>query len=152
MLGGPPNPPLHLCVTNVEPGILPESELACALILKSLLFQYRKQTTTQISQWPQFTLESKSFSETLQNKVQATKQILYLTETGQSLAQVKLNLNQPLLIVLGDDQGLSNRHEKTVHQYSVTEVSIGTRSLLGSQVLSLLLLELARRIKHHQPK
>jgi tRNA (pseudouridine54-N1)-methyltransferase len=147
VFGGPPNPPLRLQVINVDTEEFPESELECALILKGLLHRYRSQAMSQDFNWPQFTITAQGFHETLEEVTQNTKQILYLVETGQPLEQVKLRLEQPIVVILGDDQGLTPAHEKLVRAKPVEEVSIGTRSLLGSQVISLFLLELNRRIE-----
>ncbi len=65
---------------------------------------------------------------------------------------MNINFGQPITLILGDDQGLPAEHEKLVYQYPVQEVSIGTRSLLGSQVVSLFLLEMARRKETKRPK
>ncbi|MFX1318928.1 MAG: hypothetical protein ACFE9D_07000 [Promethearchaeota archaeon] len=145
IFGGPPNPPLRLQVTNVNPEDFPESELECALILKGLLYRYRSQSVSQDPNWPQFTITPQDFGQTLEDVIQDKKQVLYLVETGQPLEQVKLRLNEPIVVILGDDQGLSPAHEKEVRAKVVQEVSIGTRSLLGSQVISLFLLDLLRR-------
>ncbi len=145
VLGGPPNPPLCLRVDNVVSDEFPASELECALILKGLLQGYRKRGISQNPQWPPFTLEAKDFQDTLQRAIQNKKQVLYLVETGQPFDQVELDLDQPIVVILGDDQGLSAEHEKALDSHQIQEVSIGTRSLLGSHVISLILVELMRR-------
>ena len=145
IFGGPPNPPLRLQVTNVNSRDFPESELECALILKGLLYRYRSQSVSQDPHWPQFTITPQDFEQTLEDVIQDRKQILYLVETGQPLDQVKLRLDEPIVVILGDDQGLSSAHEKKVRTKAVHEISIGTRSLLGSHVISLFLFELFRR-------
>lgn len=145
VLGGRPNPPLRLQVENVDSGEFPESELECALILKGLLLRHRTKNISKDQQWPQFTIETKSFGDTLQDVIGNKKQILYLVETGQPLEQIDLNLDQPIVLILGDDQGLSAEDEIEVYKHPVQEASIGTRSLLGSQIISLFLLELMRR-------
>ena len=91
-------------------------------------------------------------AETLQAVAEQKNQILYLVETGQPIEQVKLNLEEPMILILGDDQGLLTEHKKEVYTYSVQEVSIGKRSLLGSQVITLVLLELMRRQKHEKTR
>jgi tRNA pseudouridine-54 N-methylase len=94
---------------------------------------------------------SKSFDETLKEVTRSTSQLIYLVEKGQPLDQVNIDFNQPITLILGDDQGLHVEHEKLVYQYPVQEVSIGTRSLLGSQVISLFLLEMAQRMTPKRP-
>ena len=145
VFGGPPNPPLRLRVTNVNPREFPESELECALILKGLLYRYRSQSVAQDPHWPQFSITPQGFGHTLEDVIQDKNQILYLVETGQPLEQVKLGLDEPIVVILGDDQGLSPAHEKKVRTTAAQEISIGMRSLLGSHVISLFLLELFRR-------
>ena len=145
VLGGRPNPTLRLKVEKVKANEFPASELECALILKGLLLSYRTLKSSRNPQRPQFKIEAKNFRETIQEAKSTKKQSLYLTETGQPLSSVDLDLNQPMLVILGDDQGLSSEHEKEVYSHGIQEVSIGTRSLLGSQVVSLFLLELLRR-------
>jgi tRNA (pseudouridine54-N1)-methyltransferase len=147
VLGGQPNPPLCLEVDKVVPGEFPESELECALILKGLFSRFQTDGEFIDSLWPQFRITARGFQETLQTVVEQKKQILYLVETGQPIEQVKLNLDAPMVFILGDDQGLPAEHKKEVYTHSVQEVSIGTRSLLGSQVITLVLLELMRRKK-----
>jgi tRNA pseudouridine-54 N-methylase len=97
--------------------------------------------------WPQFTIDAHSFEKTLEEVSNNKEQILYLVEEGQPLAEVELKLDEPIVAILGDDQGLSAAHEKVVLAKPIHKVSIGTRSLLGSQVVSLLLLDLKRRIE-----
>ncbi|MFX1577365.1 MAG: hypothetical protein ACFFCF_09325 [Promethearchaeota archaeon] len=145
VLGGPPNPPLRLRVDDVSLNEFPESELECALILKGLLHDYQTGNQPRNPQWPQFTIQPQDFKETLQEVIQNTEQILYLVETGDPIHQVPLELNHPIVFVLGDDRGLSAEHRKIVYTHKVQEVSIGTRSLLGSHVVTLILLELMRR-------
>jgi tRNA (pseudouridine54-N1)-methyltransferase len=145
VLGGPPTPPLRINVHYGNATDFPESELECAIILKDVLHHYRTKGVGQDCQWPQFSICSQSFSETLQSVIGDKKQILYLVESGTPLQEAKLDLNQPLVLILGDDQGLSEEHEKHVYSHPVQKVSIGTRSLLGSHVISLVLRELMRR-------
>jgi tRNA (pseudouridine54-N1)-methyltransferase len=145
VLGGPPNPPLLLQVDNVMPGGFPESELECALIIKGLLYRHRTKGIQHNPHWPQFTLNTRDFCKTMHDVISNKTQILYLVETGKPLQQVQLDLNQPIVLILGDDQGLSPEHEKEVYSLPIQETSIGTRSLLGSQVISLVLVELMRR-------
>jgi tRNA (pseudouridine54-N1)-methyltransferase len=151
IFGGPPHPPLLLRVDDVNSEEFLESELSCALIVKGLLHNYRTRKTERSRQWPQFSIMSKSFDATLKEVARPTSQLIYLVEKGQPLDQVNIDLDQPITLILGDDQGLPEEHEKLVHQYPVQEVSIGTRSLLGSQVVSLFLLEMAQRMKSKRP-
>jgi tRNA pseudouridine-54 N-methylase len=72
---------------------------------------------------------------------------LYLVEDGTPLEQVSFDPEAPIILVLGDDQGLPAEHEALVLQHSAQKVRIGTRSLLGSQVVSLFLLELKKRME-----
>ena len=146
VLGGPPNPPLQLAVNALQPNQIPESELSCALILKTLLFLLRTKKLGSTEQWPGFRLHLKSFKDTLTETVQPRSQWLYLVEDGTPLEQVVFDLEAPIILVLGDDQGLPPEHEALVLQHSAQKVSIGTRSLLGSQVVSLFLFELENRM------
>jgi tRNA (pseudouridine54-N1)-methyltransferase len=152
ILGGPPHPPLLLRIDDVNSGDFPESELSCALIIKGLLQNYRTSKTGRSRQWPQFSIMAKSFDDTLKEVASPTSQLLYLVEKGKPLDQVNIDFNQSITLILGDDQGLPAEHEKRVYQYPIQEVSIGTRSLLGSQVVSLFLLEMARRTEAKRPK
>ena len=145
LLGGPPNPPLRLRVENVGAKEFPESELECALILKGLLQRYRTRGISQDPNWPQFVIVPQGFSDLLQDAIQDKKQLLYLVETGHPFQQVELNLNHPIVLILGDDQGLSEEHKRAVYKHQIQEISLGTRSLLGSHVISLVLLELMHR-------
>ncbi|MFW9831445.1 MAG: hypothetical protein ACFFD8_06690 [Candidatus Thorarchaeota archaeon] len=151
ILGGPPKPPLRLSVSNVVTAEFPESELACALILKGLLQQFYTTARKADRHWPQFQLTPKSFEDTLDEIAKPTTQLLYLIEDGIPLEKLTLNLQSPIALILGDDKGLPVSHEKYVYQHAVQEVSIGTRSLLGSHVISLFLLDLEQRTKI-QPK
>ncbi len=151
-LGGPPHPPLLLQINDVNSDEFPESELCCAIIIKSLLQKYRTSGAEKSRQWPQFSITAKSFDNTLKDVASPTSQLLYFVEKGKPLDQVNIDFDQPITLILGDDQGLPAEHEKLVYQYPVQEVSIGTRSLLGSQVLSLFLLEMARRKEAKRPE
>ncbi len=62
VLGGPPNPPLCLEVTEVVSGEFPESELECALILKGLLARYQTDGEFINPLWPQFRIIARGFS------------------------------------------------------------------------------------------
>lgn len=151
ILGGPPHPPLLLRIDDVDSDEFPESELSCALIIKGLLHNYRTNKTESNRQWPQFSITAKSFDDTLKEIASPPNQLLYLVEKGKPLDQVNIDFDQPITLILGDDQGLPVEHEKLVDQYPVQEVSIGTRSLLGSQVVSLFLLEMAQRKEAKRP-
>ena len=151
ILGGPPHPPLLLRIDDVTSGEFPESELSCALIIKDLLHNYRTTKAEYSRQWPQFSIMAKSFDDILKEAASASSQLLYLVEKGKPLDQVKIDFDKPITLILGDDQGLHAEHEKLVYQYPVQEVSIGTRSLLGSQVISLVLLEMAQRKEAMRP-
>jgi tRNA (pseudouridine54-N1)-methyltransferase len=146
VLGGPPSPPLQLQVQDVTPKSLPGSGLACSLILKGLLQQFTKSKKIRHNQWPEFSLLKKGFAETLKENIPADGRIFYLIEKGTPLEEIVFSFELPMMFVLGDDQGLPQNHEEILYQYKVQEVSIGTRSLLGSQVISLILLSLARRL------
>jgi len=94
---------------------------------------------------------SKSFDETLKEVALPASQLIYLVEKGEPIDQVNIDLDQHITLILGDDQGLPTEHEKLVYQYPVQEVSVGTRSLLGSQVISLFLLGMAQRMQSKRP-
>lgn len=147
ILGGPPNPPILLRVTSTTAENIPESELACALILKGVLRQYRTTGPEQSDIWPQFSLTKKSFEETLQETSKTANQIYYLVEKGEPFEKTHLDLANPLTFILGDDQGLPKEHEEKLSKYDIRRVSIGEQSYLGSQVVTLVLLELARQLK-----
>jgi len=147
VLGGPSNPPVQLKVNGLQPNQIPESELSCALILKTLLFLLRTKEQNTTDQWSSFSLHSQGFEEALTEAIQPHSQCLYLVENGTPLEQISFNLDAPIVLVLGDDQGLPPEHEALVLQLPVRKVRIGTRSLLGSQVVSLFLLDLENRLK-----
>jgi tRNA (pseudouridine54-N1)-methyltransferase len=147
VLGGPPNPPLLLRVSNVSNAGIPEGELALALILKTLLNRYRTAGAEQLAAWPQFALTRQGFEDTLRAVAKRRAQSYYLVERGTPLKSVHLNLTSPQVFVLGDDRGLPSEHEALLLQHSAKEVAIGKQSLLGSHAVSLLLLELAHRFK-----
>ncbi len=147
ILGGPPNPPLRLRVENMIPSEFPESELACALLLKTVLFRYQTAQIMRNNRLPQFSISPQSFHETLNELIHLQSQLFYLVENGHPLKQVDIDLDRPITVILGDDQGLHPQHAKIVNNVPVRKVSIGTRSLLGSHVISLFLLELKRRME-----
>jgi len=147
ILGGPPNPPLLLKVSSATAENIPESELACALLLKGLLHQYRTAGSEKYEIWPQFSLTKKGFEETLQETAKTVNQIYYLVEKGEPFENIHLDPAKPLAFILGDDQGLPPEHEKQLSKYDIQRVTIGEQSYLGSQVVTLILLELARQLK-----
>lgn len=145
VLGGPPNPPLLLRVSDVPDEVIPEGELALAVILKGLLRLYRTAGKGQLAAWPQFSLSRQGFEETLRQVVKDGAQVCYLVERGTPLESLEFNLAKPLVFVLGDDRGLPLEHEALLSRCPAKEVAIGKQSLLGSHVVTLLLLELVRR-------
>lgn len=145
--GGPPSPPLQLLVNGLQPNQIPESELACAIILKTLLFLHRMKNQGTHNQWASFHLQPKSFQDTLDETIKPNIQCLYLVEEGLRIEEVTFTLDAPIILILGDDQGLPREHEDLLLQHPVQKVSMGTRSLLGSQVVSLFLLELTNRLE-----
>lgn len=147
ILGGPPDSPLLLKVSSATAESIPESELACALILKGLFHQYRTAGSIQHEIWPQFSLTRQGFEETLQEVAKTAHQIYYLVEKGNPFEDVNLDLTKPLTFLFGDDRGLPPEHETLLSKYKVQEVSIGEQSYLGSQVVTLVLLELTRQLK-----
>ena len=146
MLGGPPDPPLFLQVKAVVAEDIPESELACGLVLKELLNRATTHTPAQVEEFPQYQITRQGFSEALQEIVGVNGQLFYLVEEGEYIEKMEINLEAPLVFVLGDHQGVPSDHEKFLMQQNAQKISIGERSLLGSQVITLLLLELARRL------
>jgi len=151
VLGGPPNPPLLLRVGGVSDQGIPEGELALAVISKGLLNLHRTVGKGQLAAWPQFSVSRQGFEETLRQVAKDGAQVCYLVERGTPLESTELNLAKPLVFVLGDDRGLPLEHEALLSRYPVKEVATGKQSLLGSHVVSLLLLELARRSKLDAP-
>jgi tRNA (pseudouridine54-N1)-methyltransferase len=147
VLGGPPDPPLLLQVSNASDKDIPEGELALAVILKALLNRYRTSGKEQLVSWPQIALTRQGFEETLRAVVKDQAQVCYLVERGTPLESLELDLANPVVFVLGDDRGLPLKHEALLSRHLAKEVAIGKQSLLGSHVVSLLLLELARRSK-----
>lgn len=147
ILGGPPNPPLRLRAEHMTPNEVPESELACALLLKTALFRYRVAHMASDNRFPQFSISPQSFHETLEELIHLQSQLLYLVENGEPLMQVNIDFDRPIAVIVGDDQGLHPQHAKIVNAIPIRKVSIGTRSLLGSHVISLFLLELRRRME-----
>jgi tRNA (pseudouridine54-N1)-methyltransferase len=151
VLGGPPEPPLLLRVSDVSDEGIPEGELALAVILKGLLNLHRTVGKERLAAWRQFSLSRQGFEETLRLAAKDKAQVCYLVERGTPLESLEFNLAKPLVFVLGDDRGLPLEHEALLSRYPVKEVAMGKQSLLGSQVVSLLLLELARRSKLDAP-
>jgi len=149
VLGGPPEPPVLLRVSDVLDEGIPEGELALAVIIKGLLNLYRTTGKGQAAAWPQFTLMRQGFEETLRLATKNGAQLCYLVERGAPLESSELNLAKPIVFVLGDDRGLPPEHEALLSRYQAKEVAIGKQSLLGSHVVSLLLLGLARRSTEH---
>lgn len=147
ILGGPPKPPLLIQVSNVDSSQVPESELACALILKGLMHTHRTKKLSSHPNWPKFIIKEQGFEETLQKIAKPQNQLLYLVERGTPLDSVSLDLKKPIIVILGDDKGIPPEHEELIQQYQVREVNIGTRSLLGSQIITLLLLDIMRRLQ-----
>ncbi len=146
VLGGPPNPPLLLRVKKVVSGTIPESELACALLLKGLLTRAHTQDPAKVEPWPQFLITRQGFAESLQEVVGEEEKLYYLVEGSEPLAKTKIDLTAPLVFVLGDHQGVPPEHETLLMKQNAQKICIGERSLLGSQIITLLLLELARRL------
>ncbi len=145
VLGGPPNPPLLLQVREVLAGMVPESGLACALLLKDLLARAQTQNPAQVEVWPHFSVTRKGFAESLEDIVGEQGQLFYLVEGGEPLAKTEINPSVPLVFVLGDHQGVPPEHETLLMQQNAWKIGVGEKSLLGSQIITLLLLELARR-------
>jgi len=146
VLGGPPDPPLTL---QAEPGILVdlvESELACALLIKALLKQYHSLGVDRLAFCPHLSLSRRSFREVLENLTSRGKQLCYLIEEGIPLNSVQLDFSHPLVFIMGDHKGMPKEHENLVRQMGALELSVGKQSLLGSHVVTLVLLELARRL------
>jgi tRNA pseudouridine-54 N-methylase len=133
-------------VKEVLEGTIPESELACALLMKELLTRAQTKDPAQVEVWPQFTITRQGFAESLKELVGEEEQLFYLIEGGEPLAKTKIDLASPLVFVLGDHQGVPPEHEKMLMQQNAQKICIGERSLLGSQITSLVLLELARRL------
>ncbi len=146
VLGGPPNPPLLLRTKEVMEGTIPESELACALLMKELLTRAQTKDPALVEMWPQFTITRQGFAESLKELAGEEAQLFYLIEGGEPLSKTEIDLASPIVFVLGDHQGVSPEHEELLMQQNAQKISIGERSLLGSQITTLLLIELARRL------
>jgi len=146
VLGGPPDPPLLLQAGPASPNVIPESELACALLIKSLLNLHHYSGVGRLSSWPQLSLSRRSFEEALVDLSRRGGQIYYLMEGGTPLEAMELNASHPLVFLLGDHKGMPEEHEDLVKKMGGLETSVGRQSLLGSHVVTLVLLELARRL------
>ncbi len=144
VLGGPPTPPLTLLVTSPRADSIPESELACALIIKGLLHRYHTTGYTIHPSFPAFRLERRNFFDILSDYTQRDTQIYYLVEDGVEFQNESFNLNRNIVFLLGDDRGIPPDHEKAIEKAKAKRISLGKQSYLGSQVVSLVLLELAK--------
>jgi tRNA (pseudouridine54-N1)-methyltransferase len=145
VLSGPPNPPLTLVVTNPKDNSIPDSELACALIFKGLLLRYHTTGDTTHPSFPAFKLVRKKFLDILSEFTKRDTQIYYLVEEGTPFQNEVFDLDHNLIFLLGDDRGIPLDHEKAIESAQIRKISLGKQSYLGSHVVSLVLLELAKR-------
>ncbi|MEM2933305.1 MAG: tRNA (pseudouridine(54)-N(1))-methyltransferase TrmY [Methanocellales archaeon] len=142
VLNGPPNPPKTIWFKGSEFKGVAIDEISIARCLKkALLFNIGKSKKWSLVSDGVY-ISCRSFQEMIAEAAEMAKQIYILHEKGVDIRNVRLS--REAFFVLGDHLGLPLKEEGFCERYGALKVSVGARSYLASQCITLINAELDR--------
>lgn len=142
VLNGPPRPPKTMWFRGSEYRGVAISESSIAKCIKNALaFSVSKR-----GEWREtgagVYISSRSFQEIISDAAKAKKQIHILHEKGKDIRALKFS--REAVFVLGDHIGLPLKEERFCERYGAEQISVGAKSYLASQCITLINAELDR--------
>ncbi|RLI40378.1 tRNA (pseudouridine(54)-N(1))-methyltransferase TrmY [Candidatus Bathyarchaeota archaeon] len=138
ILGGPPNPPLHLRIDGRELRNVRTDERTWERILKKVLSG---------GSHPGIKIERRSFQDLVRSF--SNRKIFVLEEKGQDVINVDFGSNP--VFILGDQIGLPKKDEMFALRFG-TKISLGKRPYLAATCIDIINYLLDLRVKREEPK
>ena len=138
ILGGPPNPPLHLRIDGRELRNVRTDERTWERILRKVLSG---------GSHPGIKIERRSFQDLVRSL--SNRRIFILEEKGQDVMNVDFGPNP--VFILGDQIGLPKKDEMFALRFG-TKVSLGKRPYLAATCIDIINYLLDLRVKREEPK
>lgn len=142
VLNGPPNPPKTILFKGREFKGVAVDEISIAKCLKKALFL----NIGKSKKWNLVSdgvyISCRSFQEIITEAAEEAKQIYILHEKGVDIRNMRLS--REAVFVLGDHLGLPLREEGFCERYGAVKISLGPKSYLASQCITLINGELDR--------
>ncbi|MEM2924784.1 MAG: tRNA (pseudouridine(54)-N(1))-methyltransferase TrmY [Methanocellales archaeon] len=142
VLNGPPNPPKTIWFNGSEFKGIAVDEISIARCLKKALFF----NIGKSKEWNLVSdgvyISCRSFQEIVAMAAERAGQIYILHEKGEDIRNVKLSMEA--FFILGDHLGLPLKEERFCERYGALKISVGPKSYLASQCITLINAELDR--------
>jgi len=138
ILGGPPNPPLHLRIDGRELRNVRTDERTWERILRKVLSG---------GSHPGIKIERRSFQDLIRSL--SNREIFILEEKGQDVINMDFGSNP--VFILGDQIGLPKKDEMFALRFG-TKVSLGKRPYLAATCIDIINYLLDLRVKREEPK
>ena len=138
ILGGPPNPPLHLMIDGRELRNVRTDERTWERILRKVLSG---------GSHPGIKIERRSFQDLVRSL--SSREIFILEEKGQDVMNMDFGSNP--VFILGDQIGLPKKDEMFALRFG-TKVSLGKRPYLAATCIDIINYLLDLRVKREEPK
>jgi len=138
ILGGPPNPPLHLRIDGGELRNVRTDERTWERILRKVLSG---------GSHPGIKIERRSFQDLIRSL--SNREIFILEEKGQDAMNVDFGSNP--VFILGDQIGLPKKDEMFALRFG-TKVSLGKRPYLAATCIDIINYLLDLKVEREEPK
>ena len=138
ILGGPPNPPLHLRIDGRELRNVRTDERTWERILRKVLSG---------GSHPGIKIERRSFQDLIRSL--SNREIFILEEKGQDVMNVDFGSNP--VFILGDQIGLPKKDEMFALRFG-TKVSLGKRPYLAATCIDIINYLLDLKVEREEPK
>jgi len=138
ILGGPPNPPLHLRIDGRELRNVRTDERTWERILRKVLSG---------GSHPGIEIERRSFQDLVRSL--SNREIFILEEKGQDVMNMDFGSNP--VFILGDQIGLPKKDEMFALRFG-TKVSLGKRPYLAATCIDIINYLLDLKVKREEPK
>ena len=138
ILGGPPNPPLHLRIDGRELRNVRTDERTWERILRKVLSG---------GSHPGIKIERRSFQDLVRSL--SNREIFILEEKGQDVMNMDFGSNP--VFILGDQIGLPKKDEMFALRFG-TKVSLGKRPYLAATCIDIINYLLDLKVEREEPK
>jgi tRNA (pseudouridine54-N1)-methyltransferase len=140
ILNGPPSPPKTLWFNGSEFKGVAINEISIARCLKKALLKGKSREWNEVSKGVY--ISRRSFQEIVAEATEKEEQIYILHEKGMDIRTSKLS--QEAIFILGDHLGLPLNEERFCLRYGAVRLSLGPKSYLASQCITLINAEMDR--------
>ena len=139
---GQPDPPRHILLEINEKNKDFFSKKDVAGLIKKMLYKYKKGQKNEV--FDSCFIERKSFSDVIDELKKEGKEIYLLDKEGENLRDVKSNISDNSVFVLGDHEGIPKQEKKEIERIA-KKISLGKVMYFASQSLTVLQNELDLR-------